>query len=211
MTATLAARGASKPTEMRATFDAALSAETLARARTGARDAQELIYRAFERPVYALVRRMVGCPDTAQDLMQDTFLRAFKCLGQYRGDAPFGAWLRRIAATEALMHLRRGRLTLELFAPEEAPPTALVWHDSSTVDLERALGLLPEVPRAVLWLYHVEGYTHQEIAGMAGKSVSFSKSQLARAHQKLRTLLVTEGAPAQQQEVSPCAPKTLAI
>lgn len=196
---------------MRATFDAELPAGTLDRARLGARDAYEAIYRAFERPVYHLARRMVGCADTAQDLTQDTFLRAFKCLGQYRGDAPFGAWLRRIAATEALMHLRRGRLSLELFASDEAPPAALVWQDVSTVDLERALGLLPAVPRAVLWLYHVEGYTHQEIAQMAGKTVSFSKSQLSRAHQKLRVALAVEGDKAQATKVKTCTPSTLTI
>jgi RNA polymerase sigma factor (sigma-70 family) len=171
-------------------FDAVLPDGALEGARSGMRDAMAAIYRTYERPMYSMLRRMLNDPDSAQDVMQDTFMRVFDRLHQFRGDAPFGAWLRRVAVTEALMHLRRGRMTLELFATDDAPPDALVWEDASTADLEHALGLLPPLPRAVLWLYHVEGYTHPEIAEAAGKTVSFSKSQLARAHQKLRTLLV---------------------
>ena len=63
-------------------------------------------------------------------------------------------------------------------------------EDLCQLDLEKALSLLPQMPRAVLWLYHVEGYSHAEIAALCGKTVSFSKSQLSRAHARLRTLLV---------------------
>jgi RNA polymerase sigma-70 factor (ECF subfamily) len=60
------------------------------------------------------------------------------------------------------------------------------------MDLEAALGGLPQVSRAVVWLHDVEGFTHKEIAGMMGKSESFSKSQLSRAYQRLRPLLDEE-------------------
>ena len=62
------------------------------------------------------------------------------------------------------------------------------------MDLEAALERLPETSRAVVWLHDVEGYTHEEIAGMMGKTVSFSKSQLARAHARLRRWLGEEPA-----------------
>jgi len=174
---------------MASAFDIPLSDETVARARRGERSAQEAIYRSFEPAVYSLARRMTSDPDAAMDIMQDAFMKAFDRLHQFRGDAPFGMWLRSIAASEALMHLRRGRYFMDLFTTDEAVLESVSSHDVSDADLERALGLLDSVPRSVLWLYHVEGYTHAEIAAMCGKTTSFSKSQLSRAHQKLRTLL----------------------
>ncbi|MDP9139661.1 MAG: sigma-70 family RNA polymerase sigma factor [Pseudomonadota bacterium] len=171
-------------------FDLAIETQLLEQLRAGARAAQASIYRQFERAVYTLARRMTNCPDAASDVMQNTFLRAFRSLHQYRGEAAFGHWLRSICATESLMHLRSGRRWMELFEPE-----LLVDEDAPSVDelcqldLERALRLLPPMPRAVLWLYHVEGYNHAEIAELCGKTASFSKSQLSRAHARLREKL----------------------
>ena len=174
---------------MASAFDVPLPEGTLAGARRGERGAQEYLYRTFEVAVFNLARRMTGDPDAARDVTQDAFMKAFERVHQFRGDAPFGLWLRSIAASEALMHLRRGRYFLDLFTTDEAVLQSVGREDVSNADLERALSLLPSVPRSVLWLYHVEGYTHVEIAEMCGKTVSFSKSQLSRAHQKLRTLL----------------------
>lgn len=177
---------------MSALFDATLSPEDLADARACGSRGQEAIYRAFERPAYNLARRMTGCEQAGWDVMQDAFLRAFKCLPQFRGDAPFGHWLRSIVASEALMHLRAGRRWLELFSSSDALEVEAPVEDFSTLDLERALAVLPSLPRSVLWLYHVEGYTHAEIAAMCGKTASFSKSQLSRAHARLREILGIE-------------------
>lgn len=183
-------------------FDIPVAETTLAGARRGERSAQESLYRAFESAVFNLARRMTGDPDAARDVMQDSFMKAFERVHQFRGEAPFGLWLRSITASEALMHLRRGRYFLDLFTTDEATMQSVGREDVSDADLERALGLLPSVPRSVLWLYHVEGYTHVEIAEMCGKTVSFSKSQLSRAHQKLRTLLGNEAPDARGME--PC-------
>jgi RNA polymerase sigma-70 factor (ECF subfamily) len=62
-------------------------------------------------------------------------------------------------------------------------------YRGESIDLERALASLPPTARAIVWMYEVEGYTHQEIARAFGRSLSFSKSQLARAHARLRTCL----------------------
>jgi len=176
-------------TEPRTGFDGCLGPEDLDDARRGGSRGQEALYRLFERPAYNLARRMTGCEQAGWDVMQDAFLRAFKCLHQYRGDAPVGHWLRSIVASEALMHLRGGRRWLELFVSSDQLEVEAPVEDVSTLDLERALALLPSLPRSVLWLYHVEGYTHGEIAGLCGKTVSFSKSQLSRAHARLREVL----------------------
>jgi len=182
--------GMNAPVDLPASpFDLEVDALLLASLRRKDRAAQAEIYRRFERPMFTLLRRMLSCPDTAMDLMQDSFIVAFDRLPQFRGEAPFGRWLRAIAVSQVLMHLRSSRRWVSMFEQAmedaEAPPLdELAQHD-----LERLLGLLPALPRAVLWLYHVEGYTHVEIAAAANRTVSFSKSQLARAHQRLREML----------------------
>lgn len=186
---------------MASAFDIAVADDTLAGARRGERAAQGHLYQAFEGAVYNLARRMTGDPDAARDVTQDAFMKAFERVHQFRGEAPFGLWLRSIAASEALMHLRRGRYFMALFTTDEAVLQSVGAEDVSNADLERALNLLPSVPRSVLWLYHVEGYTHVEIAAMCGKTVSFSKSQLSRAHQKLKTLLGGEPQSAQGMQL----------
>jgi RNA polymerase sigma-70 factor (ECF subfamily) len=147
----------------------------------------EQIYRLFERPVYTLALRMLGDPDEAQEILHDAMLQLFRKLGQFRGDAPFWGWLRQIAVNEALMRLRR-RGIVETVDEMPEPEDTAAGPPEHARDLERALDRLPTVTRSVVWLYHVEGYSHEEIAANFGKSVSFSKSQLARGTQKLRAL-----------------------
>ena len=164
----------------------------LARARRGDARALETIYRAFERPAYTLALRIVGDVESAREVMHDAMLRLIERIGQFRGDSPFWGWLRQIVVNEALMRLRRDRGAV--FGdidggdepPGDGPPP---WMLADAERLERALNDLPPLTRSVLWLYHVEEYTHQEIAEMTGKSVSFSKSQVARGSSRLRRLL----------------------
>lgn len=168
----------------------------LARAKRGEASAFEQIYRKFERPVFTLALRLTGEREEAQDVLQDTMLKLFDRIGEFRAESPFWGWLRQIAVNEALMRLRkRGRLPLT----EEAVDAELENHDemlppaaADAALLTRALGRMPDATRSVLWLYHAEGYTHDEIAGLMGRSTSFSKSQLARGTRKLRDLLNIE-------------------
>src|SRR5690606_9565283 len=83
----------------------------LARARAGERAAFEQVYRRFERPVFTLALRICGEREAAADVLQDTMLKVFARIGDFRGrgGSPFWGWLRQIAVNEALMHLRRGR------------------------------------------------------------------------------------------------------
>ncbi len=131
----------------------------------------------------------------------------FERLGSFRGEAPLGAWVRQVAVTRCLMYLRspwhRARIALDrLDAPAPSrersagTPDRLGGDDglrltlpdgwSDQMDLERALDTLSPTARAVVWLYDVEGYSHEEIARQFRRTVSFSKSQLARAHARLR-------------------------
>jgi RNA polymerase sigma-70 factor (ECF subfamily) len=164
----------------------------LRRARDGERAALEQLCRWFERPVFTLALRLTGDRDEAQDVLQETLLKAIGKLGEFRGESPFWGWMRRIAVNEALMSLRRRRrledsLDDDGFEPVDASPPPAAAADASA--LWRALAELPAATRTVLWLYHAEGHTHEEIAALMQRTPSFSKSQLARGGRRLRALL----------------------
>ena len=171
-------------------------AALLARMRRGERDAFEQVYRWFERPVFTLALRLCGDSSEADDVLQETMLKVWSSIHGFRGDGgtPFWGWLRQVAVNEALMRLRRGRrLSAELdgvdadaFAEDNGPPPPAA---ADAALLQRALEQLPHATRSVLWLYHAEGYTHEEIAAAMQRSASFSKSQLARGTRRLRSLL----------------------
>jgi RNA polymerase sigma factor (sigma-70 family) len=182
-------------------FEIALSEECLRSAATGDRSAQRAVYEATAGPVFGLIRRLVRGRAAAEDVFQDCMVGMLRHLPQYRGDAPFGAWVRQVALRHCLMHLRspwqRARSALitllpgdddEHLLPTEDPPLA------ELIDLERALARLPILARTIVWMHDVEGLSHEEIATHFGRSVSFSKSQLSRAHALLRAQLTTEPA-----------------
>ncbi|HWG31725.1 MAG TPA: RNA polymerase sigma factor [Steroidobacteraceae bacterium] len=167
--------------------------EVLERARAGDERARAAIYWAVAPGTFGLIRRLSGNRAQAEDLFQDTMMALYQHLGQFRGEAPLGAWVRQIAVTKCLMYLRspwhRARRYLELQSESETdirPLLATPGPLAEVFDVERALACLSPTARAVVWLYEVEGYSHEEIGRAFGRSVSFSKSQLARAHVRLR-------------------------
>jgi RNA polymerase sigma factor (sigma-70 family) len=170
-------------------------AETVvARARVGDPDALGALYRAFEVPVYNLARRICRTTEDAEDVLQETFFEVCRSIGRYREEGSLWGWIRTIAASKALMRIRRNKYRDTDELHDEVMGRRQ--EDSHLrMDLEAALERLSETSRAVVWLHDVEGYTHDEIAGMMGKTPSFSKSQLARAHARLRMWLGEEVAP----------------
>ena len=178
--------------------------EIVARARTGDRAAHAEIYAALGGPVFTLARRMLASKALAEDVLQETFVEVICNIERFRGEADIGTWIKRIAINKCLMHVRSSWVSRR--APAIDEPVGE--HRSGLVDdqmaLERALDRVPDVARAVVWLHDVEGYTHAEIGRLMGRTTSFSKSQLARAHERLRELL--EG-PQPQTETSLCTPE----
>lgn len=207
------------PSAARSSFAIDVPDSLLARLRGGERAAFEQVYRWFERPVFTLALRVCGEREQAADVLQDTMLKVFHRIGDFRGTggarqegaeaSPFWGWLRQIAVNEALMSLRRnkrhdevlplpdghgatGDAATELIDDHTPPPPAAA--DAAT--LQRALHRLPAITRSVLWLYHAEGYTHEEIASLMARTPSFSKSQLSRGTKRLRELLEPAGSSA---------------
>ena len=181
-------------------FSVSLDDITLARARRGDLAALEAVCRAFEAPVYTLARRLVGTPHDAEEVLQDTFLEVVRSIGRYRGDGSFAGWIRQVAASKALGRLRyrrvrAGETSLDSDGDGEAPPEPAFEpaHPGDRLDVATALERLSDSARAVVWLHDVEGYTHDEIGALMGRTASFSKSQLARAHARLRDVLAGQG------------------
>jgi RNA polymerase sigma-70 factor (ECF subfamily) len=163
----------------------------IARARTGDPVALEALYRAYATPVYNLTRRICRSTEDAEDILQETFFEVCRSIRNYRGDGSIWAWIRTVASSKALMRLRRNKYRVTDELDDEMMPARSGSH-GLRMDLESALSRLSDTARAVVWLHDVEGYTHEEIADQMGRTASFSKSQLARAHARLRTWLGEE-------------------
>jgi len=172
---------------------AAASDELLVRrARQGEVGAFEGLYRANVGRVFAVCLRLCGEPSLAEELTQESFVRAWQKLGTFRGESAFSTWLYRLAVNVALGHLRRrlGQaqpvdelVGTPLDGGGEAPAP------EAGIDLERAIAQLPDRARVVFVLHDVEGYRHEEIANLAGMAVGTSKAHLFRARRLLREAL----------------------
>lgn len=160
-------------------------------AASGDAHAFERLYRAHVGRIHSLVRRMMS-DDDADEVAQDVFVRAWQKLGTFRGEAAFGTWLHRLAVNvilgrreqRGIRHRREieGDLVLEGVPGRRTAP-------ETTLDMESAIARLPDGARQVFVLHDVEGYRHEEIAGMLGLAIGTSKSQLHRARMALRAHL----------------------
>ncbi len=171
-------------------FEIELDDFTLARAKRGDMAACEKIFRMFNGPAYSVSFRICQCRELAQEVTQEAFITAFRRIGQFRGDAPFWGWMRRVVINHAISALRK-LPKLESVELQEHH----AWEHGNeeriglSMDLESALASLSHEDRTVVWLHDVEGYSHAEIGGMFKKTESFSKTRLSRARVKLRELI----------------------
>ena len=151
----------------------------------------ERLYRASVSRVHSLARRMAG-EDLADDLTQEVFIRAWEKLSTFRGDSSFNTWLHRLAVNLILSRRETIRRRQERQLPSDGVLETMPARRQSPglgIDLESALSNLPDGARQVFVLYDVEGYSHEEIAGMMGITTGTSKSQLHRARMILRSHL----------------------
>jgi RNA polymerase sigma-70 factor (ECF subfamily) len=155
--------------------------------------AERRLYDAHVDRVYRLAYRMTGDETLAQDCTQDTFVRVFDRLADFRGEAALSTWIHTVATTTVLNCLR----TVKRLRKRELPETEAAnvgqapTHGEPLLRqrLEDAIGALPDKLRMVFVMHDVEGYTHQEIGGALGVPVGTSKAQLFRARARLREAL----------------------
>ena len=167
--------------------------ELIARCLAGDADAERALYDAHVERIYRLVYRMVGDGDLAADLTQDTFIRAFERLQQFRGDSSLATWLHSIAVSVTLNGMRKvKRIGLRTTDLDETPLLAAevraIPHDLRT-KLYQAIDALSEKLRPVFIMHDIEGYTHEEIAGTLSIPVGTSKARLFDARARLRLAL----------------------
>lgn len=160
-------------------------------AAAGDSHAFERLYRRHLGRIHSLARRMIN-PEEADDATQAVFIRAWEKLGTFRGEAAFGTWLHRLAinvmlARRTTVGTERGR-----FSDAEGVVERMTGRPSQkdlSIDFEEAIERLPNGAREVFVLHDVEGYKHEEIAGMLGIVTGTSKAQLHRARMALRGYL----------------------
>ena len=163
----------------------------VARARAGDVGAFEEIYRATVARVHGLCLRMCRDPHLAEEMVQESYIRAWQKLATFRGESQFTSWLHRLAVNVVLSHFRSSGRRLDRLAEGELDGVESVAARAPglAVDLDRAIARLPDGARTVLVLHDVEGYTHEEIARLMDVAVGTSKAQLNRARSLLRKVL----------------------
>lgn len=172
----------------------------------GDTDAEHRLYAAHVDRVYRLAFRMTGDGHWAEDLTQDTFIRAFDRLADFRGDGPFAGWLHRIATSVIYSALRSRQRRWRHEAGGVDPEQLESAVRSGTLDrdlrrrLDAAIDRLDLNQRLVLVMHDLEGFTHPEIAEAMGTPVGTAKARLSRAREKLRTLLSDDGPAMGRQE-----------
>lgn len=146
------------------------------------------LYGTHSARIFNLARRMTSS-ESAVDITQDIFLRAWEKLGTFRGESAFGTWLHRLAINVILARRSTLRTEQKRFSDEEGIMDTLPARPGRSdlgMDFERAIQRLPEGAKTVFVLYDVEGYQHEEIGEMLGISSGTSKAQLHRARMILR-------------------------
>jgi RNA polymerase sigma-70 factor, ECF subfamily len=177
-------------------------ADAIERAKQGDAEAFQALYDRHKRRVYSLCLRMTANTAEAEDLAQEAFLQLYRKIGTFRGESAFSTWLHRLSVNVVLMHLRKKSLpvvsleeTTQGGSDEDTPKKDFGADDvalAGSIDrlqLQRAVDSLPPGYRMIFVLHDVEGYEHNEIAGIVGCSIGNSKSQLHKARMKLRDLL----------------------
>jgi len=180
--------------------------ELVARSRGGDLDSFNQLVLRWERPIYALAYRVIGREEEARDVAQETFLRAFRALGGFKGQAKFSSWLYRITLNLCRDWMRRERRTPVAQAPEGIDIIDLAGAGEAVESIEdvvsrrqvgraveRAMALLPEEQRTAIIMKEYHGLTFQEIADLLDCPLSTVKTRLYQGLSVLRKQLEHDG------------------
>lgn len=153
----------------------------------GDRKAFYVLYRQFCNRVYAICWRLLADKQKAEDATQETFIKVWQQLPEFKGNSQFSTWLHTIATRTAVDVWRQDKLLRQSDNDEVLQQFAV--SDSESEGLEQAIQKLPSQARAVFVLFALEGYQHQEIAGLLDIAPGTSKAQYHRARQLLKEWL----------------------
>lgn len=168
--------------------------EIIQRCRQGDNGAYDQLYRLYKRSMYNTCFRILNSKEEAEDVLQESFVSAFRNMEHYRGDSTFGAWLKRIVVNRAITQVKKRKM--ERFPQDDAwdvkEEQAMDDFEGFPFTVEQVSATIQKLPagyRMVLSLYLLEGYDHGEIGEILGISESTSKSQFNRSKKKLKELL----------------------
>ena len=150
--------------------------------------AQKELYDKYKNAMYTLIYRITNDLKLSEEILQDAFMKVFKHINNFRGEASIGSWIKTIVTRTALEKVKQ-KIQFEPLEGQ-AYEEVFDWGHHLDIDyLEKAIQSLPEGYRAVFVLIEIEGYAHKEVSIMLGISVGTSKSQLYHAKRKLKELL----------------------
>lgn len=164
--------------------------DLIRKCKAGDRKAQELLYKQFAAKMMGVCLRYATDKMEAEDMLQNGFIKVFQKLDDYRGAGSFEGWVRRIMVHTSIEYYRKHHKNLQLVEIEESgtcePVSGRYASSLEAKDLMLLIQQLPAGYRMVFNLYAIEGYSHREIADMAGITEGASKSQLSRARALLK-------------------------
>lgn len=188
--------------------------ELVARSIGGDHDSFNELVKRWERPIFALAYRQIGREEDARDVCQETFLRAYRALNGFRGQAKFSTWLYRIAINLCRDWMRRERRAPVVQTPEDVDlmDLAAAREGSETIEdrvarhdlsraVERAMALLPDEQRTAIVLKEYQGLTFREIADLVGCPLSTVKTRLYQGLTVLRRELARKGTVVKKENV----------
>ena len=158
------------------------------RCQNGDQKAYEKLYRANVGKVYALCLRMCGNKDLAEDLDQDSFIRAWQKIDSFKGNSAFSSWLYRLTSNVVIGYLRQQSKWKIIQFEDSKHESSLGFSSMQTQrhDIEKIMRAMPDQARVILIMYEYLGYQHNEIAEITGMAVGTSKSHLHRARGYLK-------------------------
>ncbi|WP_456462892.1 RNA polymerase sigma factor [Reichenbachiella sp.] len=155
----------------------------------GKRQAQEQLYQLYSSRMFAICLRYTKAQQEAEDVLQDSFIKVFKQIKNYKGDAPLVFWIKRIVINTALNSQRSKLYLYPMVDVDDLRESPGAQQDVSDYSMEELLTMVKSLPgssQIIFNLYAIEGYKHHEIAEMLEISVGTSKSQYSRAKYLLR-------------------------
>lgn len=164
--------------------------------KAGNSQAQFQLYQLYAKAMYNICYRIMNNREEAEDMLQESFTEAFMKIDTFRFESAFGAWLKRITVNKCINALKKRKA--EMVYTDTMPVSAYEEEDFDprglTVEqVQHALAEMPEGYRLVFSLFLLEGYDHGEISQILGISESTSKSQYARARQKIQQIIIQKG------------------
>ena len=157
--------------------------------------AQEALYRLFSPTMFGICLRYGSDYHTAEDILQDGFVKVFKSIHKFKNTGSLEGWIRRIFVNTAIEYYRKKSRSFRFTPLDVVAEKSVEDHKLLEIEKEELLGLIQQLPdgyRLVFNLYIIEGFSHQEIAEKLNINLGTSKSQLARAKKYLRKLILSQ-------------------